>query len=74
MWPTYFKSAKGAEVVDLDGKTYLDMSYCGNATILGFADPDVNAAVKSAIDMGSMSTLNCAADIELAELLIELHP
>ena len=21
MWPTYFKSAKGAEVVDLDGKT-----------------------------------------------------
>jgi glutamate-1-semialdehyde 2,1-aminomutase len=41
---------------------------------LGFADPDVNAAVKSAIDMGSMSTLNCAADIELAELLIELHP
>src|SRR5262245_5622897 len=49
-WPTYFKSAKGAEVVDLDGKTYLDMSYCGvGATILGFADPDVDAAVKSAI-------------------------
>ena len=36
-WPVYFKSAKGAEVVDLDGKTYLDMSYCGiGATILGF--------------------------------------
>src|SRR4051794_4951461 len=74
-WPTYYKSAKGAEVVDLDGKTYLDMSYCGiGATILGFADPDVNAAVKAAIDMGSMSTLNCAEDVELAELLIELHP
>ena len=74
-WPTYFKSAKGAEVVDLDGKTYLDMSYCGiGATILGFADPDVDAAVKTAIDMGSMSTLNCAEDIELAELLVELHP
>lgn len=74
-WPTYFKSAKGAEVTDLDGKTYLDMSYCGiGATILGFADPDVDAAVKSAIDLGSMSTLNCAEDIELAELLVELHP
>ena len=74
-WPTYFKSAKGAEVVDLDGRTYLDMSYCGiGATILGFADPDVDAAVKRAIDMGSMSTLNCAEDIELAELLVELHP
>ena len=74
-WPTYFKSAKGAEVVDLDDRTYLDMSYCGiGATILGFADPDVNAAVKAAVDMGSMSTLNCAEDVELAELLIELHP
>ena len=51
------------------------MSYCGiGATILGFADPDVDAAVKRAIDMGSMSTLNCAEDIELAELLVELHP
>jgi glutamate-1-semialdehyde 2,1-aminomutase len=74
-WPTYFKSAKGAEIVDLDGKTYLDMSYCGiGATVLGYADPDVNTAVKNAIDMGSMSTLNCAEDVELAELLIELHP
>src|SRR6202790_2947013 len=74
-WPTYFKSAKGAEVVDLDGKTYLDMSYCGiGATVLGYADPDVNAAVKTAIDMGSMSTLNCPEEVELAELLIELHP
>ena len=74
-WPTYFKSAKGAEVVDLDGQTYLDMSYCGiGATMLGFADPDVDAAVKRAIDKGTMSTLNCAEEIELAELLIELHP
>ena len=74
-WPTYYKSAKGVEVVDLDGKTYLDMTYCGiGATVLGYADPDVNAAVKAAIDMGSMTTLNCAEEVELAELLVELHP
>jgi glutamate-1-semialdehyde 2,1-aminomutase len=48
--PTYFKFAKGAEVVDLDGRTHLDMSYCGIvATVLGFADPDGNTAVKTAI-------------------------
>jgi glutamate-1-semialdehyde 2,1-aminomutase len=74
-WPTYYKSAKGVEVIDLDGKTYLDMTYCGiGATVLGYADPDVNAAVKAAIDMGSMTTLNCAEEVELAELLVELHP
>lgn len=74
-WPTYYRSAKGAEVVDLDGRTLLDMSYCGiGATVLGFADPDVNAAVKTAIDLGAMSTLNCGEEVELAELLVELHP
>lgn len=74
-WPTYFAEAKGAEVVDLDGRRFLDMSYCGiGATVLGFADPDVDGAVKAAIDKGMMSTLNCAEEVELAELLIELHP
>jgi glutamate-1-semialdehyde 2,1-aminomutase len=74
-WPTYYRSAKGAEVVDLDGRTLLDMSYCGiGATVLGFADPDVNAAVKTAIDLGAMSTHNCGEEVELAELLVELHP
>jgi glutamate-1-semialdehyde 2,1-aminomutase len=74
-WPTYYRSAKGAEVVDLDGTTFLDMSYCGiGSTVLGYADADVDAAVKSAIDLGGMSTLNCAEEVELAELMIELHP
>lgn len=74
-WPAYYEDAKGVEVTDLDGNTYIDMSLMGiGACILGYADPDVNAAVKEAIDRGSMSTLNCPEEIELAELLISLHP
>jgi len=42
--------------------------------ILGYADDDVNAAVKKAVDMGSMATLNCSEEVELAELLLKLHP
>jgi len=41
---------------------------------LGAADPDVDSAVKAAIDAGSMSTLNCPEEVELADLLCELHP
>lgn len=74
-WPTYYRSAKGAEVVDLDGNTYLDMTAAGiGATVLGFADPDVDAAVKAAIDQGSMATLNCEEEVQVAELFLELHP
>jgi len=75
LWPAYYRSARGCVVEDLDGRRYLDFSHCGVGTcILGYADPDVNAAVKTAIDRGSMCTLNDPTEVTLAELLLELHP
>ncbi len=74
-WPNYYVDAKGAEVTDLDGNIFLDMCYCGiGATVLGYSDPDVNGAVKYAVDHGSMTTLNCPEEVELAEILVDLHP
>lgn len=74
-WPPYYKKAAGCRVWDLDGKEYIDMSTMGiGACILGYADPDVNRAVKEAIDSGSMSSLNAPEEVACAELLISLHP
>lgn len=74
-WPSYYVSAKGSKLIDLDGNAFVDMCIGGvGATVLGYADPDVDAAAKRAIDQGSMSTLNCPEEVDLAELLIELHP
>jgi glutamate-1-semialdehyde aminotransferase len=74
-WPSYYSRAKGAEVWDLDGHKYTDMSYMGlGACVLGYADAEVDNAVKGAIDSGSMCTLNCPEEVELADLLCELHP
>src|SRR5512136_215358 len=75
LWPSYYRSAKGVEVTDLDGRRYIDMSLLGvGACPLGYADPDVDRAVKEAIDQGSMCTLNCPEEVELAEVLLRLHP
>lgn len=75
LWPAYYDRAKGCEVWDLDGRHYIDMSYMGiGACILGYADDDVDAAVEAVIRKGSMCTLNAPEEVELAELLIELHP
>ncbi len=75
LWPAYYRKASGCSVWDLDGIRYTDMSYMGiGSCILGYADPDVNAAVKQAVDTGSMSTLNATEEVELAQLLIKLHP
>lgn len=74
-WPSYYSKAKGVEVWDLDGNKYIDMSYMGlGACIMGYADREVDSAVKTAIDSSSMCTLNCPEEVELAELLCELHP
>lgn len=74
-WPSYYSRAKGAEVWDLDGRKFTDMSYMGiGACVIGYADDDIDEAVKEAISSGTMSTLNCPEEVELADLLCELHP
>jgi glutamate-1-semialdehyde 2,1-aminomutase len=74
-WPAYYSKAKGVMVTDLDGITYTDFTRMSVGSCpLGYADPDVNKAVKKAIDNGSMATLNCPEEVELAKVLIKLHP
>ena len=75
VWPTYFREAHGIKITDLDGNEYLDFSLGGiGATVLGYADEDVNNAVIDVIKKGNASTLNGAEEVSLAEKLIDLHP
>ena len=74
-WPAYYSKAKGCEVWDLDGKKYTDMNYMGiGSCTIGYANEQVNRAVKKAIDSGSMTTLNVPEEVELAKVMIGLHP
>ncbi|MBT6349044.1 MAG: aminotransferase class III-fold pyridoxal phosphate-dependent enzyme [Proteobacteria bacterium] len=74
-WPVYFSKAHGCYVWDMDGNRYTDMSLMGVGTnVLGYADPQVDQAVRRAIDQGNMSTLNCPEEVYLAERLVQIHP
>ncbi|MFX0011696.1 MAG: aminotransferase class III-fold pyridoxal phosphate-dependent enzyme, partial [Candidatus Hermodarchaeota archaeon] len=73
-WPSYFEKAKGVDIWDLDGNKFIDMSIMGvGACVLGYADADVNDAVKKIIDAGSMSSLNSPEEIEFAVLILKQH-
>ncbi len=75
VWPAYYREANGCEIMDLDGRRLVDMTTNGiGACLLGYADPDVNAAVIRQIENGAMCTLNPPQEVELAELLVHLHP
>ena len=74
-WPTYFKTAKGCIVTDLDNNRFKDFSTMGVGTnVLGYGNSKVDTAVKHVIKKGNLSTLNCEEEVLLAEKLIEIHP
>ena len=74
-WPTYFSKAKDCYVWDLDGKKYVDTCLMGVGTnILGYGNKEVDKTVKSIINNGNFSSLNCPEELFLSEKLIEMHP
>ena len=74
LWPAYYSKAKGCEVWDLDGAHYYDMSYMGiGASVLGYANDEVDEAAMNAIKNGGMCTLNAPEEVYLADKLLSLH-
>ncbi len=72
--PHYLVRGKGARVEDADGNSYLDFTMGLCPVILGYADPDVNAAVQEQLAEGTIFTLSHPVEIELAELLVDIIP
>ena len=74
-WPAYYKEARGCTIVDMDGRHFTDMSFNGiGSCLLGYADPDVTEAVLRRVQLGSMCTLNVPEEVEVARLMLQLHP
>ena len=73
-WPAYYSRAKGCEVWDIDDRHFYDFAQMGvGSCTIGYADPDVNAAVMKCIQNGNMSSLNCPEEVALAERLVDMH-
>lgn len=73
-WPTYFSRCSGCEVWDLNGRRYLDFAGGIGAVLLGYADLDVTLAVRRRLSSGTYCSLVNPQEVDLAELLLELHP
>lgn len=73
-WPSYFSRCQGADIWDLEGRRFTDFTGGVGAILLGHADPEVNAAVRRRVTLGSYSTLASPDEVSLAERLLALHP
>ena len=73
-YPQYFAKAEGARIWDVNGREYVDFMCAWGPMVLGYRDPDVEAAVRAQSALGD--SLNGPSErlVELAELLAETIP
>lgn len=66
--------AGGGRIWDIDGNEYVDL-ICGlMPVVLGYCDPDVDAAIRAQLDKGITFSLAAELETELAERLVETIP
>lgn len=72
--PYFVKKAKGAMIWDVDNNMYIDFINALLSVSIGYADEDVNKAVKEQIDDGITFSLSHGLELEVADKLIDLVP
>jgi glutamate-1-semialdehyde 2,1-aminomutase len=72
--PVFVDHMAGAHVYDVDGKAYIDLVGSWGSAIVGHAHPDVVAAVQAAATRGLSFGACCAAEAELAEIIVSALP
>lgn len=72
--PVFLRSGKGARVVDVDGREYVDFIGSWGPLIFGHAPEFVHAAAREALDRGATFGVPTPGEVELAELLCEMVP
>ncbi|MEO6468648.1 MAG: glutamate-1-semialdehyde 2,1-aminomutase [Acidimicrobiia bacterium] len=69
--PFFVASARGAELVDTEGRRYVDYVQSWGASILGHADPQIVNAVQRAAADGTSFGAPTRAEVELAEAICD---
>src|SRR5687768_2700692 len=72
--PRFIKSARGATITDVDGRTYIDYVGSWGPMILGHADEEVVAALQEAAAGGTSFGAPTELEINLAEEVVDAVP
>jgi glutamate-1-semialdehyde aminotransferase len=72
--PLFLERGEGARVWDVDGNTSLDYVLGLLPVVLGYRDPDVDAAIRAQLDKGISFSLATPLEAELAERLVQIIP
>jgi glutamate-1-semialdehyde 2,1-aminomutase len=72
--PHFAAKARGAMITDVDGNEYVDFINALAAVMIGYCDPEIDAAVAEQLRSGVTFSLSHELEIEVAERLVRLVP
>jgi glutamate-1-semialdehyde aminotransferase len=72
--PVFVERARGCIVQDVDGGEYLDTTMGLAPVVLGYADPDVDKAVATQLEDGTIFSLPHPLEVYVAETICRLVP
>ena len=72
--PRFIRSARGATITDVDGKTYIDYVGSWGPMILGHADKEVVAAVQEVAARGTSFGAPSELEVDLAQEVVDAVP
>lgn len=72
--PLFIERGRGCYIWDIDGNSYIDHVLGLLPVILGYADPDVDAAIIQQLGKGIVFSLASPLEIDLADRLIDTIP
>jgi glutamate-1-semialdehyde aminotransferase len=68
--PMYIERGRGCHVTDVDGHEYIDFLMAYGAFLLGYADPEVDAAARQEQARGALLSMNRPQHVLFAEVLV----
>ncbi len=72
--PLFASYGEGPYLYDIDGNQYIDFACSLGAITLGYADPDINAAVEAQLRKGVLFSLPSELETVVAEMIVERIP
>src|SRR5580693_5279071 len=70
----YVKQGRGARITDIDGNSYVDYRLGYGPAILGYANPDVDAAAREGMEVGGVFALSTLRELSVAERISKMVP
>ena len=72
--PFYAARGEGSRIIDVDGRTYIDMNTSFGAALLGYGHPAITAAIHEAADLGVLCAFETEYQSDVANRIAAMVP